>query len=180
MRQKSWDNRSHRSTLGFFATIIAIWVAASVAAWAILHKSADAATQPAFLANPDWPAITYFELSNVRVIDGDTLEADINFPLSVTLRKESIRCVDYDAWESSKRRRTVDVSDEEVTKGKAATEALRELLKQGSMVAQLESGERDVYGRVLARLFVEVNESLVSVSTWMEARGHIRTTETLR
>ena len=72
-------------------------------------------------------------LSNIRVIDGDTVEADIHLPLDIVVQKQSIRLAGYDAWESSKRRRSVNVTDEEVIKGKEATEALEALLASGSV-----------------------------------------------
>lgn len=114
------------------------------------------------------------ELTNVRVIDGDTVEADINFSLGLTLRKQLIRFSDYDAWEANKRRRSVNVTDEEVVKGKAATEALKSLIASGQLVVQLEEEDRDVYGRVLARLYVEREYELICVADWMTENGHVR------
>lgn len=128
----------------------------------------------ALMTTSEWPAVTYYKLRNVRVVDGDTLEADIDLPMRVTLRQESIRCVDYDAWESSKRRRSVNVTDEEVVKGKAATEALKSLIASGQLVVQLEEEDRDVYGRVLARLYVEREYELICVADWMTENGHVR------
>jgi len=138
------------------------------------HVAVAQDASPSFMSSPEWPAVTYYELKDVRVIDGDTLEADIDLPMNITLRDETIRCSDYDAWESSKRRRSVTVSDDEVVRGKAATAALKELLSSGSMLVQLESNERDVYGRVLARLFVQSEGGLVSVASWMREQGHVR------
>ena len=92
-----------------------------------------------------------YELDNIRVIDGDTIEADILFPLGVTLRGEYIRFSDYDAWESSKRRRAVNVTDEEVVKGKQATAMLIKFLDDKTLVLELAEGARDNYGRVLGR-----------------------------
>jgi endonuclease YncB( thermonuclease family) len=94
--------------------------------------------------------------------------------MRVTLRQEMIRCAGYDAWEANKRRRSVNVTDEEVIKGKAATEALKSLIASGQLMVQLEEDDRDVYGRVLGRLFVARDAELVSVSDWMTKEGHIR------
>ena len=86
-------------------------------------------------------------LSNIRVIDGDTVEADIHLPLDIVVQKQSIRLAGYDAWESSKRRRSVNVTDEEVIKGKEATEALEALLASGSVsIKILSERSRDSYG----------------------------------
>ncbi len=120
------------------------------------------------------PTVAYYNLTNVRVVDGDTIEADISLPMRVTLRQEMIRCANYDAWESSKRRRSVNVTDEEVVKGKAATEALKSLIASGQLMVQLENDDRDVYGRVLASLYLEREGELISVAEWMETNKHIR------
>jgi endonuclease YncB( thermonuclease family) len=120
------------------------------------------------------PTVAYYNLTNVRVVDGDTLEADISLPMRVTLRQEMIRCANYDAWESSKRRRSVNVTDEEVVKGKAAAAALEALIKSGQLMVQLENDDRDVYGRVLASLYLEREGELISIAEWMEANNHIR------
>ncbi len=191
MRPKSWDKS--QSTAATYAAVIWVFGALLLAGVApyLAHymwgwRAApiviqDNATQsPAPLSyyplmmNSEWPAVTYYRLRNVRVIDGDTLEADIDLPMRVTLRQEMIRCTDYDAWESSKRRRSVNVTDEEVVKGKKATEALKSLIASGQLMVQLEEDDRDVYGRVLARLFVARNNNLLSVADWMEANNHIR------
>ena len=103
------------------------------------------------------PACEY-ELDNIRVIDGDTVEADILFPLGVTLRGEHIRFSDYDAWESSKRRRSVNVTDAEVVKGKKATALLIDLIEGKMVVLMLAQGERDNYGRILGRAAVYADD----------------------
>ena len=175
MRLKSWNLRP-RSTMGafFFGFVLAAaWIAGWLA-WVFAVERVAVAEPPAFMTNAEWPAVTYYQLSNVRVIDGDTLEADINLPLSITLRASTIRCSDYDAWEASKRRRSVTVTDDEIILGKAATKALSDLVSTGVLLVQLETNERDVYGRVLARLFVQSEGSLISVAGWMEEQGHIR------
>lgn len=115
-------------------------------------------------------------LSNIRVIDGDTVEADIEMPLSIVLRSQNIRFTGYDAWEASKRRRSVNVTDEEVVKGKRAAKALESFLKSGTVVVDLCSLEqRDSYGRVLATAFVVWGDSeKLSVADHMIKNGHTR------
>lgn len=115
-------------------------------------------------------------LSNIRVIDGDTVEADIEMPLSIVLRAQSIRFTGYDAWEASKRRRSVNVTDEEVAKGKRASKALESFLKSGIVVVDLCSlNQRDSYGRVLATAFVVWGGSeKLSVADHMSKNGHTR------
>jgi hypothetical protein len=115
------------------------------------------------------------------VKDGDTIQADIHLGFDVVLNDQSIRCSDYDAWESSKRRRSVNVTDEEVEKGRLATVYLQELLGSSKVFLQ-ESGQkksRDVYGRVLGKLHVQKQNQryLERVSTLMKAGGHLREEE---
>mgnify|MGYP003117583707 CR=1 FL=1 len=189
MRPKSWDRPSYGPPVitwrhySFAVALIAFFI---IGALILLHltlaawKPEPAATAldktEALMTTSEWPAVTYYSLRNVRVIDGDTLEADIDLPMRVTLRQESIRCVDYDAWEANKRRRSVNVTDEEVVKGKAATEALKSLIASGQLMVQLEEEDRDVYGRVLARLYVAREQELISVADWMTEKGHVRIT----
>tara|TARA_Y100000385_G_scaffold291973_1_gene374951 strand:- start:11925 stop:12473 length:549 start_codon:yes stop_codon:yes gene_type:complete len=118
-------------------------------------------------------------LSDIRVIDGDTVEADIQLPLDIVVQKQSIRLAGYDAWESSKRRRSVNVTDEEVIKGKEATEALKALLASGSVsIKMLPGRSRDSYGRVLGEAFVYWADSAepISVKEHMIKNGHSRDT----
>jgi endonuclease YncB( thermonuclease family) len=158
--------------LGLIAALcwIAMLKMVYISAEAVMPKE----NPEALMMSAEWSATTYYRLRNVRVVDGDTLEADIDLPMRVTLRQEMIRCVDYDAWESSKHRRSVNITDEEVVKGKAATEALKSLITSGHLMVRLEEDDRDVYGRILASLFVARNNNLLSVADWMEANNHTR------
>jgi hypothetical protein len=120
------------------------------------------------------PACEY-ELDNIRVIDGDTIESDILFPLGLTLRGEYIRFSDFDAWESSKRRRSVKVTDAEVVKGKKATALLIDLIEDKMMVLMLDQGERDNYGRILGRAAVYADDgSRTEVMTFMKNNDMLR------
>jgi endonuclease YncB( thermonuclease family) len=154
--------------------IIVLVFGGCVATYVRLYNIHNTLEPEALMTTAEWPAATYYKLRNVRVVDGDTLEADIDLPMRVTLRQEMIRCAGYDAWEANKRRRSVNVTDEEVTKGKAATEALKSLIASGQLMVQLEEDDRDVYGRVLARLYVARDAELVSVADWMIANEHTR------
>ena len=180
MRPKSWEKSQGRSrwrVCSYFVIVACLVLLAGVAPYLAYYAwgwRSSPSKPEALMMNPEWPAVTYYRVRNVRVVDGDTLEADIDLPMRVTLRQEMIRCTDYDAWESSKRRRSVNVTDEEVVKGKAATEALKSLIASGQLMVQLEEDDRDVYGRILARLFVARNNNLLSVADWMESNNHIR------
>jgi endonuclease YncB( thermonuclease family) len=108
-----------------------------------------------------------------RVIDADTVNADVNLPWDVTLRNQTVRASDYDAWESTKRRRSVEVSDEEVEKGKLAIEEFKKLLAGSSAFYMVPAG-KDVYGRLLAKWIIVKDGRIVNVAAWAEKNGHVR------
>jgi len=113
-----------------------------------------------------------YPLTEIRVVDGDTVEANIEFPLGVTLRKEMIRFLDFDAWEATKRRRSVNVTDEEVIKGKEATSLLISLIDGNHIVLLLADSKRDMYGRVLGRMVVYTNDDRrIFVAEYMYDNG---------
>lgn len=117
-----------------------------------------------------------YQLENIRVIDGDTIEADVLLPWGITLRQQGIRASDYDAWESSKRRRSVEVTDEEVRRGKIAAEQLRGLAQRATIYALPAKEPRDNYGRILARLFyVDDQGQTESIAQLMTRGRHVRT-----
>ena len=119
----------------------------------------------------------YIRADNIKVLDGDTIVTDISFPWHVTLKAETIRAGDYDAWESSKKRQSVTVTDEEVRKGKIAADDLRELLKTGTLyLSPLPNEDRDNYGRILATLLLvdSKTQQCVFVSEYMKSHGHCR------
>lgn len=118
-----------------------------------------------------------YEITVRRVKDGDTLVADIHLPFDITLRKQDIRCNDYDAWESSRARRSVEVTDAEIERGKAAAADLKKLLDSADRVwiRPDEDDARDVYGRILGGIAIEKDGRKFSLAAWMSERGHLRT-----
>lgn len=119
-------------------------------------------------------------IDNIRVKDGDTIQADIYLGFDVILTDQSIRCLDYDAWEASKRRRSVRVTDKEVEKGLEAKEFLVSLSEENTLyVEENEKRSRDNYGRILGRVFlVSPEKGLRSLSVIMKAEGHDRNVST--
>ena len=97
-----------------------------------------------------------------RVVDGDTIDADIDLGFDITIKKR-IRLAGINAPES----RTRDLEEKKL--GLASKERLITLLDRGSL--QVESKEVGKYGRVLGHLTVfpdnldlpiDVNETLVN------------------
>lgn len=100
-----------------------------------------------------------------RIIDGDTVDANIDLGFDITIHKR-IRLAGIDTPES----RTRDL--EEKKKGLASKQRLTELLGEGDFV--LESKEVGKYGRVLGTLLVDdinINETLVEEGFAVEYWG---------
>ena len=91
----------------------------------------------------------------VRVIDGDTLQADLDLGWGVVMRKATIRVADINCPEMN------------TPAGKAAAARANELVPPGSQITVV-SHSRDKYGRVLATVYVG-NRSLANV---LVAEGH--------
>jgi hypothetical protein len=130
---------------------------------------------------PESPMVpTYCRVKLLRVVDGDTVEGDIQMPWGITLTNQMIRA-DYDTWESRNVQRSTGpvVDAAEVTKGIAATAELKTLTTHGILyVTPLRGGpERDNFGRVLAQFYISPNNGrneLISVKDHMTKKGHIR------
>ena len=115
-----------------------------------------------------------YDLFNIIVLDGDTLRATISLGYDTYIKKD-VRCLYYDAWEISKHRRTVEVTDEEIIKGKVAQVELEKLIKSADRV-YIEPGKPlfDSYGRVLGKLMIKKNNELINVSVFMKENHHVR------
>ena len=133
---------------------------------------------------PTKPPVTFqhegralYRVDNPQVHDADTLtDGVIRLPFSAAIAGRSIRA-DYDAWEVTRGRRTVEVTEAEITKGKAARDALVELLQTSTLyISELPKGaDVDPYDRVDAVWWVRAADGRVSrVSDWARAGGHLR------
>jgi endonuclease YncB( thermonuclease family) len=127
------------------------------------------------IASP--PPANQYQLRLERVLDGDTIEADIMLGFDVTLDDQSIRLQGFDAWEVSRRRRTVTVTDDELAKGAIAKKELTELLAthKGRIYLRPAKEGRGVYGRVVGYLVIYTKDGdIIDVDKWMKGRGHAR------
>jgi micrococcal nuclease len=99
-----------------------------------------------------------YQAELVRVVDGDTIDAEIDIGFSVFVKKR-VRLYGIDVFES----RTRDL--EEKKKGLAAKARLKELLKENGNYFTLISYELGKYGRVLGEIFLDddrnVNDILI-------------------
>ena len=101
----------------------------------------------------------------VKVIDGDTVDVDIDLGFGVWLHKERIRLYGIDTPES----RTRDLAEKE--KGLAAKAYVKNLLENSDDGKfSIISHGRGKYGRVLGELFVKGHEK--SVNELLKENGH--------
>lgn len=91
-----------------------------------------------------------------RTIDGDTFVCTFDLGLDVELKNQTVRVSNFDAWETSKIRRTVDVTNEEVAKGKKAKADLEKIFSEATIIyARVQKKKyRDSYGRLLVKIYV--------------------------
>lgn len=120
-----------------------------------------------------------FSAEGVQVIDGDTIRVEVlHLGWGVALTKQTIRAADYDAWESSYARKSVDVTAAEIIKGKRATAVLAELLRTKRLRIEPAIGrDRDVYGRLLGVWTIvdgEAETPMQPFAELMQAGGHCR------
>lgn len=110
------------------------------------------------------------EAKIVKVIDGDTFTADLHVGFDIVLSGQTVRIYGFDAWELSRARRTVNVTDAEIAKGKSAKIALEQLLRGAERVEVREVMGRDPFGRRLLEVYADGKE----VGRTMRDKGHER------
>lgn len=124
-----------------------------------------------FLLIFSYSALGDYPATIVAVKDGDTLVMDIDLGFDIILKNQSVRLNNFDAWETSKRRKAKKISDEEISKGKVAREALDKLIESGKIITvEPQKPLRDVYGRLLLNVFIDG----ISVGDTMRKNGHER------
>jgi len=111
-----------------------------------------------------------------KVVDGDTVVATVKLRWNVGIVSTSFRLLDFDAWEISRKRKTVKFDSNELEKGRKAKVELENLIKDGEVFFEAKDGDEiDPYGRPLARMFVLKDGQMIEVSKYMKERGHDRT-----
>jgi micrococcal nuclease len=116
-----------------------------------------------------------YKFHMVRVIDGDTIVADIDLGMSTWLKNVNIRLADIDSYEAKKGtrlqrqvERTGLTEDEIIAKGKAAKLVLEAELKGAVEEGQfllIQTIKKDSFGRWLSKIFIEGNDQ--SINDWM-------------
>ena len=111
-----------------------------------------------------------YDVVVIKVIDGDTVDVDIDLGFGICLKDERVRIMGIDTPESRTRDRVEDLF------GEAAKARLKELLKHGGKLITTEnnSGEdmKGKFGRILGDFMVDYNGKMKRVTEIMEAEGH--------
>ena len=100
----------------------------------------------------------------VRVVDGDTVDVDIDLGFGIWMHKERIRVYGIDTPES----RTRDVTEKVF--GKLATEAVKTFLPEGSMQTLVTVQDKAVnFGRVLGKFLIydAKEDRQTTLNEWM-------------
>ena len=123
---------------------------------------------------PPWHACL---VTALRIIDADTVQGDLHLGWHVVLNDVDLRA-DYDAWESTRRRRTFEISEDELVRGQAATVALEKLLADSDGLYVLPPTEDaknvDPYGRLAGTWYVRDGKWWIKLAKWAKDNGHLR------
>ena len=94
-----------------------------------------------------------YDVTVIKVVDGDTVDVDIDLGFGVTLRDERVRIMGIDTPESRTRDKVEDLF------GEAAKARLKELMAEGAKLITTENkhGEdmKGKFGRILGDFYVE-------------------------
>lgn len=94
-----------------------------------------------------------YDVTVIKVVDGDTVDVDIDLGFGITLKDERVRIMGIDTPESRTRDKVEDLF------GEAAKARLKELLESGGKLITTENkkGEdmKGKFGRILGDFYVE-------------------------
>ena len=111
-----------------------------------------------------------YDVTVIKVVDGDTVDVDIDLGFGVCLKDERVRIMGIDTPESRTSDRVEDLF------GEAAKARLKELMKHGGKLITTEDkhGEdmKGKFGRILGDFKVEYNGEMKRVTEIMIAEGH--------
>lgn len=111
-----------------------------------------------------------YDVVVLRVVDGDTVDVDINLGFGVWLKDERVRIMGIDTPESRTADRVEDLF------GEAAKSRLKELMKNGGKLITTEDkdGEdmKGKFGRILGDFYVEHDGKKTRVTDVLIEEGH--------
>ena len=98
----------------------------------------------------------------LRVVDGDTVDIDIELGFDIILRKQRIRMYGIDTPES----RTRDLVEKKY--GLMAKELVKRFIPEGTMQTIItEKDDKGKYGRILGKFKIEFQEEETTLNEWM-------------
>jgi|TARA_A200000159_G_scaffold3696_1_gene3728 micrococcal nuclease len=111
-----------------------------------------------------------YDVKVLKVVDGDTVDVDIDLGFGITLTDERVRIMGIDTPESRTSDRVEDLF------GEAAKLRLKQLMKKGGKLITTEDrkGEdmKGKFGRILGDFKVEYNGEMKKVTEIMAEEGH--------
>ena len=108
-----------------------------------------------------------YKVEVLRVVDGDTVDVDIDLGFSTWLKKQRIRLYGVDTPES----RTRDL--EEKKYGLAAKEYVKKFLDDKWLILKTETYDAEgKFGRILGSLYRTTNYSDMSVNEYLIEKHH--------
>ena len=121
-------------------------------------------------------SLFFYSLSNIRVIDGDTIDSNIDLGFSISIRRR-IRLLGINAPETRLQSKIKDSTAREKEKqlGIDSKNFLTKICNSNQIY--LSSQNLDKYGRVLGEIFyieddLGVEENYVSINQLMVFEGH--------
>jgi micrococcal nuclease len=96
-----------------------------------------------------------YKVSIVKVVDGDTVDVDIDLGFGMVYKKQRVRMLGIDTPES----RTRDLVEKKF--GKASKKHLKGMLEEAESI-ELVSHDKGKFGRILGDLFIGSNETSVN------------------
>ena len=111
-----------------------------------------------------------YDVTVIKVVDGDTVDVDIDLGFGICLKDERVRIMGIDTPESRTRDKVEDLF------GEAAKARLKELMKHGGKLITTENkhGEdmKGKFGRILGDFKVDYSGEMKRVTEIMELEGH--------
>lgn len=99
----------------------------------------------------------------VRVVDGDTVIADIDLGFNIWQRKQSIRLSGINAPE---------LKGSTLEAGKESKKFLENMVLSKRVILRTEKDRKEKYGRLLGNIQIEEDKNMIEINRKMIAEGH--------